>query len=129
MSVPITVPLSNNSTRSIPVVGLVVAVTTRVEPAGIDVGVIARITERAVFATTLTGTAVETAIPPAESVAVAVSEISPGTADAGHEMEKGGEDREPIGLPFAKNCTFVMESPLEAVALAVTVTFELAATG
>ena len=123
MSVAITASLSSNSTRSIPVVGVVVTVTVRVDPAGMEfppatvsaaVGVPAPVM-------TLTVTGAETVRPLTLSVARAVRIAGPGVLGV-QTIEKGEVVSVPMGVPFARNCTLMTDNPAPAVALALTVT-------
>src|SRR5207237_9851928 len=79
VSVAITLSSSNNSTRSMPVDGVGVAVKTRVEPAGMLVEpAIVRLTEIAeAVEVTVIATGFELLVPPTESTAVAVRTFNP----------------------------------------------------
>src|SRR5262245_49095969 len=112
VSVATTDWLNNNSTRSMPVAGVVVTVTTRVEPIGTDVvPVIAIVAVGAPAAeTTVTPTAEDSVTPFTLSVARAVRATGP--AVVGVQLtEKGAVVSVPIGTPLAKNWTLSTERP------------------
>jgi hypothetical protein len=97
----------------------VVTFTTRDEPAGIEFETVTLTVAESdpLGVTTVTATGFEVIMPPAVSVAVAVSTASPGVV--GVQLTLNGEVVSvAIGVPFTENWTDATLKPVPAVAVA-----------